>query len=515
MNIANVIELQAFRTPDKDAVIFGEDKYSYSVMNAQANRVANALLSLGIKKGDRIAIWLPNCFEFITAFYGVLKTGAVALPMNILYKKRELEFLLSNSGSKVVITLAEGLETLNQIRGDLPELERIIVIGEGKEHEEVLSFEKAVKSNSEDFHSLSLSPDDPATILYTSGTTGNPKGVVLTHYNLLMNSEFYAAGLGAKEDWVGICVLPLSHLLSLAAGIMVLFGRGGTMHVMDRFEAGEAARIISRHKVNYSFAVRTVYTLFLTLPDEPRFDLTSLEVCIVSGAVTPLELRNEIEKKFGCKTIQAYGQVESSPVITMDRVDMKRKFKSVGYPLPHIEIKIVDDEDRTLPPNAHGEICCKGHCVMKGYWNNPEGTASTVVDGWLHTGDIGMIDDEGYLYIFDRKKDMIICGGYNIYPIELEELLYENPKVLEAAVVGVADERMGEIPKAYISLKPGEKADEEEMISYVKDRLAKYKKLRAVEFLDELPKGPTGKILRRELRERTESSHTGPARSLS
>ena len=513
MNIANIIELQASRAADKNAVVFGEEPYSYSFMNAQANRVANALASMGVKKGDRVAIWLPNCFEFLTSFYGVLKIGAVALPMNILYKKREIEFLLSNSGSKMVITLEEGLETLNQIRGSLSDLEKTIVIGEEKEYGEALSFEKAVKSCPDDFWSVNLSPDDPATILYTSGTTGNPKGAVLTHYNLLMNSEFYAVGLGAKEDWVGICVLPLSHLLSLAAGVMVLFGKGGTMHVMDRFAAEEAAQIISRHKVNYSFAVRTVYTLFLTLPDEPRFDLTSLEICIVTGAVTPLELRKEIEEKFKCKTIQAYGQVETSPVITMDRIDMKRKFESVGYPLPHIEVKIVDDEDRPLAPNEHGEICCKGHCVMKGYWNNPVGTEATIIDGWLHTGDIGMLDNEGYLYIFDRKKDMIICGGYNIYPIELEELLYENPKVLEAAVVGIADEKMGEIPKAYITLKLGEEADEEEIMDYVKDRLAKYKKLRAVEFLDELPKGPTGKILRRELRELSAQSDMKTGRS--
>lgn len=501
MNIANLIELQACNTPDKKAVVFGEDQYSYGFMNAQANRVANALMHMGITKGDRVAVWLPNCFEFLTAFYGILKIGAVALPMNILYKAREIEFLLSNSQSKAVIALGEGLELLRQLRANLPDLEKVIVVGQDEDYDDAVCFEKATASNSGDFCTLNLSPDDPATILYTSGTTGDPKGAVLTHYNLLTNSEFYAAGLGAKEDWVGICVLPLSHLLSLAAGVMVLFGKGGTMHVMNQFVAEEAALIISRHKVNYSFAVRTVYTLLLALPDEPRFNLTSLEVCIVTGAVTPLELRKEIEEKFKCQTIQAYGQVESSPVISMDRMEMKRKFESVGYPLPHIEVKIVDDENLPLPPNKHGEICCKGHCVMKEYWNNPAGTDAAIVEGWLHTGDIGMLDDEGYLYIFDRKKDMIICGGYNIYPIELEELLYENPKVLEAAVVGVDDERMGEIPKAYITLKPGEKADEEEIMAYVEDRLAKYKKLRTVEFLDELPKGPTGKILRRELRE--------------
>ncbi len=502
MNIANVIELQAFKIPDKEAVMFGEKAYSYEFMNAQANKVANGLVSLGIEKGDRVAMWLPNCIEFLTSFYGILKTGAVALPMNILYKERELQFLLSNSQSKAVIILEEGLEVINAIKDSLPDLEQIIVIGAGGGDGKTVSFQKMVESNPDAFFSLNLSPDDTATILYTSGTTGNPKGAMLTHRNLLMNAEYYAAGLGADENWVGLCVLPLSHLLSLAAGVMVLFGKGASMHVMKQFQAEEAAELISAHKVNYSFAVRTVYTMLLALAGQSRYDCTSLEICIVTGAVTPLELRKEIEETFGCKTIQAYGQVESSPVITMDRVDMKRKFESVGYPLPHIEVKIVDDEDRSLGPNEHGEICCKGHCVMKGYWNNPKGTRDTIKDGWLHTGDIGMVDDEGYLYIFDRKKDMIICGGYNIYPIELEELLYENPKVLEAAVVGVPNEKMGEIPKAYISLKPGIEADEEEIMDYVRERLAKYKKLRAVEFLDELPKGPTGKILRRELRDR-------------
>jgi len=500
MNIANILELQAFRLPEKKAAIFGEDAYTYSSLNAQANKIANALKALGIERGDRVAMWLPNRPEFLTCFYGILKVGAVALPMNILYKSREMKFLLSNSESKAIIALEEGLETLRRIRSDLPLLEKVIIIGQEKEYDDAISFREIVEASSDKFLSVDLNPDDTATILYTSGTTGNPKGAMLTHRNLLMNAEYYATGLGATEDWVGICVLPLSHLLSLAAGVLVLFGRGASMHVIEKFTAEDAAQIISRHKVNYTFAVRTVYTLFLALPDEPRFDLTSLEICILSGAVTPLELRKAVEEKFGCKTIQAYGQVESSPVISLDRVDMKRKFESVGYPLPHIQVKIVDDDDRTLPANEHGEICCKGHCVMKGYWNNPEGTRAAIKDGWLHTGDIGMLDEEGYLYIFDRKKDMIICGGYNIYPIELEELLYENPKVLEAAVVGVPDEKMGEIPKASIVLKPGKTADGQEILSYVEDRLAKYKKLRAVEFLDALPKGPTGKILRRELR---------------
>lgn len=503
MNIATLSEIQASRLPDKKAVIFGDNGYTYHFLNAEANRVANALNSIGIKKGDHVAIWLPNCLEFLTSFFGILKIGAVALPMNILFKQRELRFLLSNSESKALIALEEGLEVINPIRPELPALESVVIIEQGGKYINAMSFQEITKKSSDSFHSLDLNPDDTATILYTSGTTGDPKGAMLSHRNLFMNAEYYAAGLGANEDWVGICLLPLSHLLSLAAGVLVLFGRGATMHVMEQFDAEAAALIISRYKVNYTFAVRTAYSMFLALADEPQLDLGSLEVCIVTGAVTPLELRNAIEEKFNCKTIQVYGQVESSPVISLDRIDRKRKFESVGFPLPHVEVKIVDDDDKDLPHNEHGEICCKGHCVMKGYWSNPEGTRAAIRDGWLHTGDLGMLDEEGYLYIFDRKKDMIICGGYNIYPIELEELLYENPKVLEAAVVGIEDEKMGEIPKAFIVLKPDEKADEKEIMDYVKDRLAKYKKLRAVEFVNELPKGPTGKILRRGLRQIT------------
>jgi len=496
------LEYQSFRRPDKIAVLFGEKAYSYSFLNAAANKVANALSSLGVQKGDRVSLWLPNCLEFITSFYGILKVGAVVVPMNILFKAREIEYLLSNSEAKVLITVASSLETLKQVRDKLTALEKVIAVGLEKDEKEALSFNRFMEKLSDQFFGIDLSLDDSATILYTSGTTGNPKGAMLTHRNLYLNAEYYAEGLGANENWVGICLLPLSHLLSLAAGQFVLFGRGATMHVMERFVPDQAAMTIAHHKINYTFAVPTVYAMLLSLPDEPQYDLSSLEVCITTGSMTPLDLRKRFEEKFDCQTIQAYGQVESSPVITMDRLDKPRKFASVGYPLPHIEVKIVDDEDRTLPPNQHGEICARGHCVMKGYWKNSEGTREAIKDGWLHTGDIGMIDEDGYVYIFDRKKDMIICGGYNIYPIEIENLLYENPKVLEASVVAVPDERLGEIPKAYVVLKPGKKATEQEIMDYVKDRLAAYKKLRAVEFLDALPKGPTGKILRRALRER-------------
>ena len=500
MNIANVLELQAFRLPEKSALVFDEEIYSYGALNTQANRVANGLLSLGIRKGDHVAIWLPNGLEFVTTFYGILKIGAVALPMNVLFKAREMEFLLSNSASKAIVTHEEGLPILNEIRPGLPRLNEVIATGCHADYPAVRSFEAVLAMGSGAFRSVDMPPDETATILYTSGTTGNPKGAMLTHLNLFLNSEYYASGLGARENWVGLCVLPLSHLLSLAAGLLVLFGRGATMHVMRQFDPEEMARIIQRRAINYTFAVRTVYTMLLALPHDPEFDMRTLEVCVVTGATTPLELRRSIEDRFECRSFQAYGQVEASPVISLDRNDGKRNFESVGYPLPHVEVKIVDDHGRTLPPLEHGEICAKGHCVMKGYWNNPEGTKAVIKDGWLHTGDIGMLDDEGYLHIFDRKKDMLICGGYNIYPIELEEVLYEHPKVLEAAVVGVPNERLGEIPMAYIVMKPGMKADEAEIMDYVKTRLAKYKKLRAVEFVDSLPKGPTGKILRRLLR---------------
>jgi long-chain acyl-CoA synthetase len=502
MNLANILELQAVNRPEKTAVLFAEAGYTYAHLNEEANRMANFLKTVGVEKGDRVAMWLPNCPEFITTFFGILKLGGIVVPLNILFKAREVEYLLSNSEAKTLVTIASCLEILQEVRQSLPYLETVIALGLESDRDLILSFKNHIPQASSHGFSLDVGPDHTATILYTSGTTGFPKGAMLTHRNLFMNAEFYAEGLGANENWVGLCVLPLSNLLSLAAGQFVLLGRGGTLHIMDRFVADQAARLIAAHKINYTFAVPTVYAMLLALPDEPQFDLRSLDTCITTGMMTPLELRKNFEEKFNCKTIQAYGQVESSPVITMDRIDRPRKFESVGFPLPHVEVKIVDEKDQTLPPNTHGEICARGHCVMKGYWKNPDGTKTALKGGWLHTGDIGMVDEEGYLYIFDRKKDMIICGGYNIYPIEIENLLYENPKILEASVVGIPDERMGEIPKAYVVLKPGEKAEAQEIMDYVKERLAAYKKLRAVEFLEALPKGPTGKILRRALREK-------------
>jgi long-chain acyl-CoA synthetase len=502
MNLANILEIQAVKNPEKAAVIFGESGYTYSHLNEEANRIANAMKSFGVQKGDRVAMWLPNCPEFITTFFGILKVGGLVVPLNILFKAREVEYLLSNSEAKVLVTMASCLDILQEVQGHLPHLETVFALWLESDRAPILSFQNHIRKSSPHFFSLDVGPDHTATILYTSGTTGFPKGAMLTHRNLFMNSEFYAEGLGANENWIGLCVLPLSHLLSLAAGQFVLLGRGGTLHIMDRFVADQAARLIATNKINYTFAVPTVYAMLLALPDEPQYDLRSLDTCITTGTLTPLDLRKKFEEKFDCKTIQAYGQVESSPVITMDRIDRPRKFESIGLPLPYVEVKIVDEDDQTLPPYSHGEICARGHCVMKGYWKNPEGTEAALKGGWLHTGDIGMVDEEGYLYIFDRKKDMIICGGYNIYPIEIENLLYENPKIMEASVVGIPDERMGEIPKAYVVLKSGETATEQEIMDYVKERLAAYKKLRAVEFLSALPKGPTGKILRRALREK-------------
>lgn len=502
MNIATILELQAYNRPDKKALIIDDKAVSYREINKRANKIGNSLISLGVAKGDRVALFLPNCREFIEVFFGALKIGAIVLPMNILYKERELDFLLNNSSAKVVVTLDENIKTIKNIKTKLPSLKQVVTIDGISTYPDIVELQKIVENADDKLIACDLDPDDTATILYTSGTTGNPKGSMLTHRNLMMNSEYYANKLGANSDWIGICLLPLSHLLSLAAGVLVLFGRGATMHVMKKFDSESAARIIAQYEVNFTFAVPTVYSMFLALGENSKIDLTSLEVCITTGSVTPIELRKKVEATFGCRTVQAYGQVESSPVITMDRNDKERKLESVGYPLPHVEIKIVNDNDEILPPREHGEICAKGHCVMKGYWDNPEGTAKTIIDGWLHTGDIGMIDEEGFLYIFDRKKDMIICGGYNIYPIEIEEVLYEYNKILEAAVVGIPDDRMGEIPKAFIVPKRGETITREEIMEYVVSRLAKYKKVRSVEIIDELPKGPTGKILRRKLRER-------------
>ncbi|RFU65004.1 class I adenylate-forming enzyme family protein [Peribacillus glennii] len=502
MNIAQSIERHAYINGQRTAVRFKDRAYSYKDVNRNVDAYANLLISLGVAKGERVSIWLPNSMEFIYAFYAALKIGALAVPINHLFKSAESGYILKDSAAKILFTTQEKIPLLKNNLADLPDLEKVLIIDGCLDDDQIFQeVNGLVPDQMEPFDSLDLSPDGGACILYTSGTTGNPKGVELSHYNLNTNAEFYADSIRLTANHYGCIVTPLSHLLVLMAGLILIFMKGGKFYLFEKFSTTAVAEKIHKEKIDFFIGVPAMYYMFLTLPEETKYDMSSLKICITSGGHMPLEVRKTFESRFNTLTIQAYGQTESSPVITVDMLSIERRFESVGFPLPHLEVAIVDEENKVLPPGQPGEILVRGHCVMKGYWNNPEQTANTIKNGWLHTGDIGKMDKEGYVYLLDRKKDLIIVGGYNVYPVELENVIYTHPAVLEVAVIGQPDDRLGEIPKAFIALKEGMSLSKEEIIKYCLDRLASYKQIRDVEFIKEIPKTPSGKLMKRRLKE--------------
>nr|WP_263326607.1 long-chain-fatty-acid--CoA ligase [Neobacillus sp. Marseille-Q6967] len=501
MNITFSLERHALLNGNNIAVKFRDTDYTYKQINRNVDAFANLLINQGVNKGDRVAVWLPNCLEFIYTFYGALKIGAMVVPINHLFKSAEADYILNNSGAKVLFTTQEKIPLVKVSISSLPELEKVIITdGCPSNLEGFLDINSILDNQNDCFIARDLSPDHGACILYTSGTTGNPKGVELSHYNLNTNAEFYADSIHLTNHHYGAIVTPLSHLLVLMAGLILIFMKGGKFYLFEKFSTKPVASKIFEEKINFFIGVPAMYYMFMNLPEEQEFDLSSLDICITSGGHMPLEVRRNFESRYNTITIQAYGQTESSPVITVDMLSRTRKFQSVGYPIPHVEVAIVDDNNNFLPPNEPGEIVARGHCVMKGYWNNPDQTANTIINGWLHTGDIGKIDEDGYVYLLDRKKDLIIVGGYNVYPVEIENVLYTHPAVFEAAVIGQKDERLGEIPKAFIVLKEGQSVSKDEIKAYCLERLASYKQIREVEFIKEIPKTPSGKLMKRKLK---------------
>jgi long-chain acyl-CoA synthetase len=335
--------------------------------------------------------------------------------------------------------------------------------------------------------------------LYTSGTTGTPKGAELTHANLTRNAEISRDLYDLGPDAVTLGALPLFHSFGQTCGLNATIGGGGTLTLIPRFDPGKALEIIQRDRVNIFEGVPTMYAAMLHHPERDKFDTSTLEICASGGSAMPVEVLKGFEKAFGCKVLEGYGLSETSPVASFNHRDRERKPGSIGTPVEGVEMKVVDDDGNEVPQGEVGEIVIRGHNVMKGYWNRDDATAEAIIDGWLHTGDMAKVDEDGYFFIVDRKKDMIIRGGYNVYPREIEEVLYEHPDVREVAVVGVPHDDLGEEVGAAVALKEGADASEDELRSFVKEQVAAYKYPRKIWFVDELPKGPTGKILKREV----------------
>jgi long-chain acyl-CoA synthetase len=491
-NLAQLLTDTAAAHGERPALKVDDTVVTYDQFDEAAGRVAGLLKRKGLAPGGRVGIMLPNVPYFPIAYYGVLRAGGVVVPMNVLLKGREVTFYLSDPGARFLFAwhqFADAAEEGAAAAG----AEAIIV--------EPRQFEQLLAQAEPDRENVERDGSDTAVIIYTSGTTGTPKGAELTHDNLTMNCLHGAKNLvGTTHEDVILGALPLFHSFGQTCCLNGAVSAGACLTLIPRFDAGEALEIIERDGVTIFEGVPTMYHALLHHPERERFDVSSLRLCISGGSSLPVEVLRGFDAAFGTKILEGYGLSETSPVATSSRPDRERKPGSIGQPIDGVEMKVVDDDGNEVPQGEVGEIAIRGHNVMKGYWNRPDATAEVMKNGWLHTGDMARMDEDGYFFIVDRKKEMIIRGGYNVYPREIEEVLYEHPAVLEAAVVGVPDASMGEEVGAAVVLKPGEQADADDIRAFVKERVAAYKYPRKIWFLDELPKGPTGKLLKREIK---------------
>jgi long-chain acyl-CoA synthetase len=480
----------ARRRPDHVAVKLDDAEVTYALLDEGSARIAGILRERGMRPGDRVGVMLPNVPYFPIAYFGIVRAGAVVVPMNVLLKRREIAYYLGDSGAKLLFAwqgFAEEAEAGAEEAGGVD----VITVARG-EFEGMLAKAEPVRELAQ------VDGGDTAVILYTSGTTGQPKGAELTHDNLRRNAQISAELFGVTEDDVFFGGLPLFHTFGQTCCMNVAAYAGATITLLPKFDPGKALEIVQRDRVTVFEGVPTMHAALLHHPERDSYDTSSLRVLISGGASLPGEVLRGIEEAFGVILLEGYGLSETSPVATFNKRE-GRKVGSIGTPIEGVEIRIVDDDRNDVPTGEVGEIAIKGHNVMKGYLGRPDATAEAIQDGWFHTGDMARMDEDGYIFIVDRKKDMIIRGGYNVYPREVEEVLYEHPAVREAAVIGVPDEEWGEEVAAAIVLKEGEHVDADTLRNFVKERLASYKYPRKIWFADELPKGPTGKLLKREI----------------
>jgi long-chain acyl-CoA synthetase len=491
MNLAENLSKIAAEHPDAVAIKLDDAELAYKHLDAAACGVANLLADRGVEPGDRVGIMLPNVPYFPVIYYGVLKRGAVVVPMNVLLKKREVGFYLSDPEAKLLFAWHEFAEAA--AAGAEEAGAELILVKPGE-------FEELVGGYEHSYDTAERADHDTAVILYTSGTTGTPKGAELSHANLARNVEAFSGFTEIDESDVVLGALPLFHSFGQTCGMNAAVRAGACLTLIPRFDPGKALEIIDRDRVTVFEGVPTMYAAMLNHPDRDRYDTSCLKLCASGGSAMPVEVMKAFEDAFDCKILEGYGLSETSPVASFNHPDRERKPGSIGTPIEGVEMKVVDDDGNEVPQGEPGEIVIRGHNVMKGYWNRPEATAESLSDdGWFATGDMATVDEDGYFFIVDRKKDLIIRGGYNVYPREIEEVIYEHPAVREAAVVGVPHDDLGEEVGAAIALKDDADCSEDDIREHCKEQVAAYKYPRAIWFVDELPKGPTGKILKREI----------------
>ncbi|MGH2940911.1 MAG: long-chain-fatty-acid--CoA ligase [Solirubrobacterales bacterium] len=480
---------------DVEAMRLDDERRTYAELEWAGKKAAGLLRSRGVGPGDRVALQLPNGLQFPAFYLGILGLGAIVVPMNPMLREAELSHQLRDSGAKLIIV---GPESEPQaLAAAAATGAGCMVVSDGPGDNVFAGVEPVV-----DF--FDRLPDAPATILYTSGTTGTPKGAVLTHANLAAATDTVINLLDFDDQGVVLMTLPLFHIFGMTY-MNAAFQVGATMSLVVPFDPGKVLEVIRRDRVTLFPAVPTMYTALLDHPDARDADWSSLRHCVSGGASLPVEVLRELEATFGATLLEGYGLSESTGTATVNPPDGIRKPGSIGVPVPGVRLRVVDDGGRDVPPGEKGEILLLGPVVMTGYWDRPEATSAALDGGWLHTGDVGRVDGDGYVYIVDRKKDLIIRGGYNVYPREVEEVFYGHPDVREVAVVGRPDPRLGEEVVAAVVLREGAEVTEEQLREHVKTRVAAYKYPRVVRIVPELPKGATGKILKRAVKLRSDA----------
>jgi long-chain acyl-CoA synthetase len=514
-----ILEKTAKEHPEKAAIAYFEREISYAELDSLSNWFAGALAALGVKKGDRVAIFLPNIPQFVIVYYGILKAGAVLTAISPLHREREVEHQLSDSEAETIVAL-DSLYPIVEKVWSKTSLRNVIITSLEEYASQTTVSPRIVeqKLNVRYFQelleeaatplSVNINPEvDLAALQYTGGTTGTAKGAMLTHLNLVSNALAFAAWIkGAASEETFLTALPLFHIYGMTTSMNVPVSLAAEMVLLPRFDPAAALEAIQRHRVTVFCGVPTMYSVLLAIPELGKFDLTSIRVCISGASPLPPQVQKKFMEVTGGFLAEGYGLTEASPVTHCNPVDKTMRtvrLGSIGLPLPDTDARIVDVETgtKTLEPGETGELAVKGPQVMKGYWRKPEETALVLREGWLLTGDIARMDRDGYFYITDRKKDLIKYKDYSVYPRELEDVIYEHPAVKLCAVVGKPSPMVGEVPKAFIALKDEAKATEAEIMAFVKKKVAPYKAVREVEFRQTLPISAAGKVLRRALQE--------------
>jgi fatty-acyl-CoA synthase len=500
--------------PMKEAIVCGKDRWTYREFGDRINRLSRYLANVGIEKDDKVALLHPNCHTFLEAYYGIAQIGAISVPINYRLAAGEIAFILNDSESKVLIADPMFHSQVDSIRGQVPQIKKIIWTGQGRRAVDSRDekYENALMAaDSRPFREAGITDDDVAQIYYTSGTTGRPKGVMLSHKNVTTHALGTVAELHLTDSDVWIHVAPLFHLADAWATWAITLV-GGTHVLVREFESKTVFETIEREKVTITNLIPTMLNLMVNHPEVGKYSYRSLRALLSGGAPIAPEVVRKIVETFQCDYVQTYGMTETSPYLTLSilKEHLKKlpyedqlRFKSkTGREFIGVQLKVVNEKGEEIKPDEKevGEIIVKGDIVTRGYWKLPDETAKAIRDGWLYTGDMAVIDGEGYVTIVDRKKDMILTGGENVYSTEVENVLYTHPAVLECAVVGVPDEKWGEAVKAIVVLKSGQRATDQEIIQFCKDRIAHYKAPKSVDFMDVLPKTGSGKIQKRELR---------------